>query len=154
MKTSISIRISFFLNVIVISMGLTAGCRYLFATQLLQYHLDAMSISAWGLVVPDHHAMLLTFLRVAGLGMTTASTAMGILLFGAFRRGENWSRWGILGIFLIHFGPLQLNMINLAVNTPASPPYLLNTAAIVMALTAFFLSRNLSRSGVKGTPAG
>ncbi|MCP4118480.1 MAG: hypothetical protein GY737_24400 [Desulfobacteraceae bacterium] len=144
MKTSILIRVSFFLNIMVVSMGMIAGCRYLFATQLLKYHLDAMSISAWALVDAGHHAMLLTFLRVAGLGMTTASTAMGILLFGAFRRGENWSRWGILGIFLIHFGPLQINMIGLAANTPASPPYLLNTAAIVMAVTAFFLSRDLA----------
>ena len=154
MKSPLSIRVSFFLNTIVVSMGLIAGCRYLFATQLLQYHLDAMSISAWWLVDSDHHAMLLTFLRVAGLGMTTASTAMGILLFGAFRKGENWSRWGILGIFLIHFGPLQINMIKLAVNTPASPPYLLNTAAIVMAVTAFFLSRDLSGSGAGASLAG
>ncbi len=153
MKTPILLRVSFILNLLVICMGLIAGLRYIFATQLFQYHLDAMSVSGWSLVDSHHHAMLLTFLRVAGLGMTTASTAMGILLFGPFRRGENWSRWGILGIFLIHFGPLQINMVKLAVNTPASPPYLLNLAAIVLALTAFFLSRDLSGNGARVTLA-
>lgn len=149
MRKSQSVKMAFALNMFVMLMGFTAGFRYIFSSQLMQYHLDAMSVSAYSSINPDYHVMFMTFLRVAGLGMTTASTAMGIILFNAFRKGENWSRWGILVIFIVHFGPLQLNMINLALNTPASPPYFLNFVAIILALTAFFLSRNISSETVK-----
>ena len=141
------VTIAFYLNLLLVLMGLAFGFRYLFASELLRYHLDAMNIGSWGDVTEQYRLMLMVFVRVAGLGMTTSSICLALILFNAFRKNENWARWGFLLIFTIHYIPLLINMIYLKLNTHASPPFLINIFALIIALTAFFLSNDMKKIG-------
>ena len=140
------IKIAFTLNSIMILAGYTFGFRYLFSPELLQYHLDAMNIATWADVLPAQTYMLLIFMKVAGLGMTTSSVAMSLILFFGFRKNENWSRWAILIICLVHYCPLMINMYHLVANTTSNPPYLVNFIGISLAIIAFFLSSGMKKN--------
>ncbi len=138
--------IAFYLNGAVLLMGLTFGLRYLFASELMSYHLNAMSLNGWSEVVPNYRIMILTFLKVAGLGMTTASVAMGFILLNGFRRNENWARWALLCISLAHYAPILMNMIYLKVNTPATPPFIATITGLGFSATAFLLSSDMAKN--------
>lgn len=138
------VKTAYALNIFIIILGFTFGLRYILASGLLGYQLDAMGLASWTEVVPEYRRMLITFLRVAGVGMSTASVGMTVVLFCAFRRGENWSRWGVAGIFFAHYVPLMVNMAYLKTMTAANPPYLPNIIAMVVVVTSFFLSSGLS----------
>lgn len=137
---------AFYLNGLLVLMGITFGFRYLFSSELLGYHLAAMNMGSWTDVAEQYRLMLMVFLRVAGLGMTTSSLCLAIILIFGFRRQENWARWGFLFIFTAHYIPLLINMIYIKLNTPASPPYIVNIFAIIIAVTAFFLSGDMKRT--------
>jgi len=137
------VKVAYALNILIIILAFSFGLRYVFASGLLGYQLEALGLAGWTDVIPEYRHMLITFLRVAGIGMSTASVGMSIVLFCAFRKGENWARWGFAGIFFAHFIPLMANMAYLKIMTESNPPYIVNIIAILVVLISFFLSSGL-----------
>lgn len=137
------VKISYILNVIIVLVSFTFGLRYIFASAPLNYQLEAIGVHGWNDIIPEYRNMITTFVRVAGVGMTTASIGMSIVLFRAFRYGQNWARWGFAGIFLAHYIPLMCNMFFLKTTTESNPPMIPNLIAISIVLLSLFFSSNL-----------
>ena len=139
------VRIAFYLNVLLIITGFIFGIRYIFSTKLLPYQIAALGITDWANVVPEYKTMLVTFVRVAGLGMTSVSVGLSLILFNGFLKGQNWSRWAFIGLFSAHYLPLMANMAYLKTITSSTPPSIPNIIAIAIAFISFFLSSGLSK---------
>jgi len=137
------VKTAYYLNILIVLTGFVFGFRYLFSQSLMQYQLQAMGLSSWTEVIPEYRGMLMTFLRVAGLGMTTASTGMAIILFTAYSRCENWSRWGFAGIFSVHYLPLMGNMYHIKATTAANPPFIPNIIAAIIVVVSLILSSGM-----------
>jgi hypothetical protein len=143
------IRIALILNILVMLLGFIFAFRYIISPELTVYHLKAMGVSEWASIDPAFKPMLTVFKRVAGIGMSTASVAMGLILIFGFRKGESWSRWAFLIICLVHYLPLVANQIYLEAKTGTNSPVLTTLIGIVIALTAFFLSRGMNAQELK-----
>ncbi len=143
--TKLRIRIALILNLLVMALGFIFAFRYLSSPELTVYHLNAMGVSDWAALDSSFKPMLTVFKRVAGIGMSTASIAMGLILLFGFRKGEAWSRWAILIICLVHYLPLVGNQLYLEANTETNSPVFTTLIGVGIALAAFFLSWGMNR---------
>lgn len=147
--SSLRINIAFGLNILVMLLGFVFAFRYIMSPELTAYHLNAMGLDDWSSVAPAFKPMLTVFKRVAGIGMSTASVAMGIILFVGFRKREAWSRWAFLIICLVHYLPLLANQFYLETHTNTASPYLITIIAVSIAMIAFFLSWGMGAEKTK-----
>ena len=115
------------------------GIRYLFASQIMPYHLTAMG-STWEHLSPGAQVMTLNFMKSAGAGFVTTGIAICFLLFFPFRKGERWSTWAILAVSLNEFTLIILRIFNVRMNTPAHPPIAPFIVLFCLAVLSFLLS--------------
>ncbi len=115
------------------------GVRYIFADQIMPYHLEAVGLS-WPDLPAGFQIMMLGLMKGVGLGMLVLGLATGFLALVPFRRGEGWSRWAIALITVTYSAVMLYLVWTIRSNTPASPPLTLNIILLVVALTGFVLS--------------
>lgn len=145
-KFSPRIKAALALNLLVILLGFIFAFNYIRSPELTAYHLRAMGVVDWASLDPAFRPMLTVFKRVAGIGMSTVSIALTIILLFGFGYKLNWSRWAFLILCFSHYMPLLGNQLYLEANTETASPYLITSIGMLMALAAFFLSRGMAPS--------
>ena len=127
---------------LLVTIGLLFGIRYIFSSQLMPYHLRAMGVATWDNVISQYKLMVLTFMKVAGLGMLSVSVGISILILNPLKNNKMWSRLSVFILFCVHYIPLTVFISILKFNTKASPPLGLNIIALCVAFIAFLLTKN------------
>ena len=105
----------------------------------MPYHASAVEQN-WTEVNPAFQILILALMKAVGGGWLSASIAIIILLFKPFKQGIRWTYWAIPAIGL---PPMLVNLyvaINVALNTPGSPPWALAALGIILLLVGFILS--------------
>jgi hypothetical protein len=120
------------------------GMLSLSGSKMMSYHRQIMGVD-WSTLEPGVRTMLLAFCRLEGALMLATALLMGILLFVLFRRGEEWARWLGSGVGLVFLAPAVVVSMTLAISTDVATPWPGNTIAVMLLITGFLLSRDLTR---------
>jgi hypothetical protein len=79
-------------------------------------------------------------MKVIGGGFLASAFAISIILFKAFRQGQRWSYWAIpIAGLLASLSSLYVT-IYIAVNTPASPPWIAAALGTILLIVGFIFS--------------
>jgi hypothetical protein len=116
------------------------GLTYLFRAEFMPYHATALGMG-WADLAPEVQALLLALMDVAGAGWAVTGFLVGLLLAVPFRAGAVWARWTIPGALVLLYVPILLATLSVAAETPASPPWYGNAAAVVATLIGLLLDR-------------
>lgn len=138
-KISLKHKAGICLNLIVITAGFIFGFRYILSPEPLAYHMEVMNISTLNELQYGLRTMLMIFMKVAGLGMTTCSTALLIILVIIFKNRTMLAKGGFLFVFLVHYIPLNFNMFYLKFVMHANVPLFTGIAAVTAAVASFLL---------------
>ncbi|MCP4137095.1 MAG: hypothetical protein GY754_39365 [bacterium] len=135
-------KIAFVLFLIIAILEAVIGVRYLIASEPMPYHMMAMG-DAWSTTEPIVQFMYIMLEKGSGLGSLMTFLAVVFLLFIPFRRGENWSRWALMVLPLIHNLFVVWIIITVMHKTEAKPPLNLASLGIILSIIAFFLSSGI-----------
>lgn len=127
---------------------------YLFRAEFMPYHAVAIGHN-WSELDQGLQNLILGLMKVVGGAWLSVSIAMSILLLKPFRNGESWAYWAIP---LIALPSLVVNLFvvsNMALNTPASPPWQVVVINAALLILGFILSVTAKASlnannGVRG----
>lgn len=150
---SLKKRIAFFCYFAFALMGIIMGLRYLIADQIRPHHLEILGALSWDTVDPAFKVMMLMLMKGAGLGYLITGLAVFFMLFGSFRRGEQWAVCGIMAICVVQLGGRLVNVLIMQANQPSAAPVYLLVIAIALTLFAFVLSL-LSRDDPQQSNSG
>ena len=117
----------------------TFGFVYLFHRQFMPYHADALAMP-WREVSPAFQALVLALMKAVGGACLAVTVLELVLLFIPFRQGLRWARWAIPGGGLVACATSFYAMIFLALNTPATPPWIAPGAGALLLLAGLVLS--------------
>ena len=126
------------------------GVIYLSRTQFMPYHAVALGRS-WADVDQALQILLLALIRALGGACLATALAIGIFLVIPFRKGVFWARWAIPVVGLVAQLPLLYATLSVALNTPATPPWIGVLLIIVLLIAGFILSAERKRG--KGADA-
>ena len=101
------------------------GLIYTFSSELLPFHLAAISTS-WDELPPVFQVLYLGMMKTEGAGFLSSAVAIVFLLAIPFRRGERWSAWAILAIGVVEHFPGVIGAMTTSQLTPASSPWQLS----------------------------
>lgn len=123
-------KVSFFCHLIASFFLITFGLIYLFRSEFMPYHAVAVGKS-WTEVDPAFQILFLALMKVTGGGFLASATAIIIMLFKAFRKGKRWSFWAIpVTGLIVSLSSLYVTLY-VALNTPASPPWIAAAIGLV-----------------------
>ena len=105
----------------------------------MPYHAVALGES-WTEVDPALQVLILALMKVAGGGWLATALAVEILLFIPFSKGARWSYWAIPIIGLPATLSSLYATIDVANNTPASPPWIAAALGTILFIVGFILS--------------
>ncbi|PVV14325.1 MAG: hypothetical protein B6D72_04140 [gamma proteobacterium symbiont of Ctena orbiculata] len=112
---------------------------YLFRSEFMPYHALAVGHS-WSETAPAYQNLIIGLMKAVGGGWLSIAIAISVLLIKPIKQGEHWAYWAIPAIGL---PPALINLyvaVNMALNTPASPPWVFAALAILCLLGGFVLS--------------
>ncbi len=115
------------------------GIIYLFRPEFMPYHAEAIG-KGWSAVEPSFQVLILALMRVVGGACLSTTLAMVIMLFTAFREGARWAYWTIPTIGLMASIPALYATIYVKQNTPATPPWMVVGAGILVLMIGIGLS--------------
>lgn len=137
MSWNLKITFSCYLVGVLFLLGL--AFTYLFRSEFMPYHAVAVGQS-WADVDPAFRVLISALMKVAGGAWLATALAIGILLLIPFRKGMRWAYWAIPAIGL----PTSLSSlyatIDVARNTPASPPWMAAAFGTLLLVIGFLLS--------------
>ena len=141
MKSTMNWRLkaSLFCYTLFLLLTITFSVFYLFRTEFMPYHAAAVGQN-WSEVNPAFQSLILGLMKAVGAAWLSLSIAITILLIKYFKQGIRWAFWAIPAIALI---PVLVNLyvaINMALNTPASPPWKVAAFNGILLLVGFILS--------------
>ena len=117
----------------------TFGSVYLFRSEFMPYHADAIGTN-WESIDRTIQVLILALMRVAGGGWLAASLSIAILLRVQFQKGLRWIRWVIPAVGLTVSLPTLYATYYVAINTPANPPWFAALLGVVLLLVGFAAS--------------
>lgn len=115
------------------------GLIYLFQPQFMPYHAVAVG-KQWTEVAPEFQVLILALMKVVAGAWIAASSAMALLLFFPFRRGERWSYYAIPLTGLLVSGSSLYATLYVRGNTPANPPWIAAAVSMVLLVAGLLLS--------------
>ena len=115
------------------------GLIYLLRLEFMPYHAVAVGRS-WTELDPASQVLILSLMKVVGGGFLASAFAMVIPLFTAFRNEQRWSFWAVPITGLIASLSSLYATITVAVNTPASPPWIAAVLGTVLLTIGFIFS--------------
>lgn len=141
---TVKIRAAFICYILAIAIIATLALIYLLAPKLLPYQEQAIG-ATWTELKPGLQYQFLSLLKVAGGGYLATASALAILLFIPFKKGEAWSRWamtaiGIPAILIVNYAGLIIIS-----NTPGRPPLIAGPIAIILLITGLILSADMNK---------
>jgi hypothetical protein len=102
---------------------LSMASAFLTATEFFPYHAVASGIE-WKNVEPGLQTVLLAVFRICGAGWVTVGVALVLLIVFPFgKRDEGWSYVAIPLLSLIFWGITFGTTVQVAMTTPATPPW-------------------------------
>jgi hypothetical protein len=112
---------------------------YNLQTEFMPYHAIAVGMP-WGDVAAPFQVLILALMRAAGgAGLAVVVLELFLLLF-PFRQGAIWARWAIpAGGLVISFGALYA-MVDVSLNTPATPPWIAPVVGALLLIAGLVLS--------------
>jgi len=129
----------FFCHLLASLLLIAFGLIYLLSSEFMPYHAAAIGKS-WTEVDPAFQILILALMKVTGGGFLASAFAIVILLFKAFRRGQRWSFWAIpITALIVSLSSLYVT-INVALNTPASPPWMAAALGTILVTVGFIFS--------------
>lgn len=115
------------------------GVVYLFRTEFMPYHAIAVGRN-WAQVDPAYQILFLAAIRALGGAWIATALAMGILLFIPFRQSMRWARWAVPAVGLVVELTALYVTLSVALNTPATPPWMGAAFAVLLLVVGFLLS--------------
>lgn len=103
-----------------VTMGI--GIRYVFASSIMPYHIEAMGAETWMDLTNGQQTMTLGFMKSAAAGFIASAISVLFLVAIPFRKKEGWSNIAIVLIILSNLGIVMSQIINISINTSARPP--------------------------------
>jgi hypothetical protein len=119
--------------------GFVFAALYLFRPEFMPYHEVAVG-RPWTEVSKEYQVLILALMRVSGGGYLATSIGILLLLIIPFRNGKYWPYLGIPAIGLSALIPTLIATLNVKEYSPATPPYLLAVALIVLLIITIVLS--------------
>lgn len=120
--------------------SLILGSIYLFSSQFMPYHADALS-TKWPQLDGEHQTLLLALMDVAGAGWIALGVVLLTLIGIPFRKNEPWAGYVIPLVILVFYVPTLLATLNVLNHTPASPPWYGNAIACASALAGVLIDK-------------
>ena len=99
------------------------GIVYLFRTQIMSYHQQAMEMD-WSDMPKGMQIMVLSFMKSAAAGMIATCIAMMAVLYIPFRQRELWSIITLGIIALCELGLITSRVYLVRYHTKGKPPFL------------------------------
>lgn len=115
------------------------GFIYLFQSQFMPYHAVAVG-KQWAELAPALQVLILALMKVVAGAWVAGASAMTLLLFIPFRKGERWAYYSIPLIGLLVSGSSLYATLYVAGNTPANPPWIGAAVSMVLLFVGFLLS--------------
>jgi len=141
---STRLKVAFWCHLIALLLIALAGVVYLFRGQFMPYHAVALGRS-WDSLDRALQILLLALMKGAGGALLATAVAMVILLLVPFRQGLYWARWSVPVVGLVAMLPNFYNTVWVALNTPATPPWMLAAVDIALLIAGFVLSMESKR---------
>ncbi len=123
---------------------LIIGLTFVFAREFFPFHSDVIQTPWSGLSVPVQ-TLYLGMMRTEGAGYLASATAIAILYYGPFLRGEQWSYWAMSGIGIVEHLPTFFANLHVYRTTEASPPWPAVLIGMVLLVAGLVLSIQGSR---------
>ena len=98
------------------------GWTYLSSSEFMAYHAAAAGTD-WKDLAPGLQALGLTALRLVGAGSLALGLALGVILWGPYRRGERWAVWAVSVLGSGYGLALAVAACSVASATPGDPPW-------------------------------
>lgn len=121
------------------------GLVYLFSSQFMPYHQQAIGKN-WSELEAPLQILLLALMRGVGCGAIGSGLAIGILTLFPFRGGNRWAVWTIPIICLVLSIPGLYATLAVRLGTPGQAPWGLFAFEIICALVAFILSYDVGET--------
>ena len=116
------------------------GLVYMAMPQVMPYHLAALGTD-WAGVPPAYQIVLLTLMKATGAGMVSTGLAGGVILFIAFRRGEDWARWALFLITTVSALLFIWVTLMLQLESGAQVPWYGPVISLILVASGFLLSK-------------
>ncbi|WP_087018441.1 hypothetical protein [Thaumasiovibrio subtropicus] len=114
-----------------------AGLRYLFATEIMPYHLDAMALT-WQDLSPGMQVMTLNFMKSAGVGMFTSGVTVSLMIVFAIRKGLATYASTMTVAIMLQTGLVGYFAYQVDKLTPANPPFAALFSVAGLAVIAYY----------------
>lgn len=124
---------------VIVLFGLLFAMLYLFRSEFMPYHEIAVGKSWMGIEV-EFQVLILALMRVCGGGWLATSVSILLLLLFPYRKGEFWASPAILIVGLSSLVPSLLATLMVKTSTPANPPWIYASIAILLLIISFCLS--------------
>jgi hypothetical protein len=136
---NLKMKIAFTCHLLTVITLFVFGLIYFFRVEFMPYHAVAVG-AQWSELAPEFQVLFLGLMKVVGGAWIGGATAMALLLFIPFRRGEGWSIYSVPLIGIIVSGSSLYATLYVAGNTPANPPWIAAAVSIVLLVIGFLLS--------------
>ncbi len=120
--------------------SLVLGSIYVFRSQFMSYHAEALSTN-WEQLDGAIQTLLLALMDVAGAGWLALGTGLLVLIFLPFRNNRKWAGYLIPLLILVFYIPTLLATLSVLNHTPANPPWYGNAIALTSALVGIIIDR-------------
>ena len=98
------------------------GWTYLSSSEFMSYHAAAVGMD-WQELSPGLQVVGLTALRLVGAGSLALGLALGVILWGPYRRDEPWALWTVSILGSGYGLALSIAAFSVARATPGNPPW-------------------------------
>jgi hypothetical protein len=138
------LKVAFWCHLIALLLIALIGVIYLFRGQFMPYHAVALGRD-WAGLDRALQVLLLALMKAVGGASLATAVAMVILLLIPFRQGPYWARWAIPVVGLVWVLPNLYGSVRVALNTPATPPWIGALVVVALLIAGFVLSMESKR---------
>ena len=115
------------------------GIVYLVRPEFMPYHSVAVGLP-WAAVDPSFQVLILALMRAVGSACLALAILDWTLLLIPFRQGAPWATWAIAASGLVTCAGSLYAMMLVAMNTPATPPWIGPVLGAVLLVAGLVLS--------------
>jgi len=115
------------------------GIVYLVRPEFMPYHSVAVGLP-WAAVDPSVQVLILALMRAVGSACLALAILDWTLLLIPFRQGARWATWAIAASGLVTCAGSLYAMMLVAMNTPATPPWIGPVLGAVLLVAGLVLS--------------
>ena len=118
---------------------LMAGLIFVFAKELLPFHLDVIQ-TPWSELDSASQTLFLGMMRTEGAGFLASSIAIFVLFWIPYRAKQAWAGAAMTVIGIVEHAPTFLANFHVAQTTAATPPWPIALTGMVLLIVGFVLS--------------